>query len=72
MRKLLLIVGIVSLSGCALSLLISAFNRFGYYNVLDGSSALYTRLHQNMTVYFITGIVLAVIGIICMLICFKR
>ena len=72
MKKMLLIVGIISLIACALSLLGSAINWFGYYHVMDGSADLYNRLHQRMIIYFVIGIVLAVVGIICMVIRFKR
>ena len=72
MKKILLIVGIVSLIACALSFLISAFSWFGYYHVMDGSADLYMSLHQRMIICFLAGIVLAVVGIICMVIHFKR
>jgi len=62
MKKLLLIVGIISLIACALSLLFSAIYWFGYYHVLDGTAELYIRLHSRMIIFFVIGIVLAVIG----------
>lgn len=62
MKRLLFIVGIISLIVCALSLLFSALNCFGYYHVLDGSAELYIRLHRRMLLFFVIGIVLAVIG----------
>ncbi len=68
MKKLLLIVGIISLIACALSLLFSAFSWYGYYHVLDGSAELYVRLHQRMLISFIVGIVLVVIGIASLII----
>jgi len=72
MKHLLLTVGIISLIACALSLAFSALNWFGYYNVMDGSADLYSRLHQRMTVSLIAGIVLAVIGIVCMVLRTKK
>ena len=72
MEEFLLIVGIISLLACALSSLISALSWFGYYHVMDGSADLYNRLHQRMIICFVIGIVLAVAGIICMVIYFKR
>ena len=72
MKKLLLIVGIISLIACTLSLLFSAINWFGYYHVMDGPADLYIRLHQRMIICFVIGIILAVIGIMCMFIRFKK
>lgn len=68
MKKLLLIIGIVSLIACVLSLLLAALSLHGYYHVLDGSSELYVRLHRRMILFFIIGLVLAVIGIVCLII----
>ncbi len=68
MKKLLLIVGIVSLIACVLSLLFAALNLFGYYHVLDGSPDLFVRLHRRMILFFVIGIVLAVVGIMCFII----
>lgn len=71
MKKLLLIVGIISIIVCILSLLFAALSWFGYYHLLDGSAELYTRLHRRMIVFSVIGIVLAVIGTICLIIRFK-
>jgi len=68
MKRLLLIVGMISLIACVLSLLFSAFNRFGYYHMLDGSSDLYVRLHWRMVIFFVVGIVFAVIGTACLIV----
>ncbi|MBR0277531.1 MAG: hypothetical protein IJQ50_03605 [Clostridia bacterium] len=65
MKKLLLIVGIASIVVCVLFLLFAVLNLFGYYHVLDGSAELYNRLHQRMIVFFAIGIVLAVVGTVC-------
>ncbi len=68
MKKLLLVVGIVSIIACILFLLFAVLSLLGYYNVLDGSAELYNRLHQRMTTSFAVGIVLAVIGTVCFII----
>ena len=68
MKKLLFIVGFIGLITCALSLLLSAFFRHGYYNVLDGSGDLYASLHQRMIVCFVIGIILVAVGIASMVI----
>ncbi|MBR6789459.1 MAG: hypothetical protein IKM31_01170 [Oscillospiraceae bacterium] len=68
MKKLLLIAGIISLTACVLSLLFSALSWFGYYHLLDGTAELYIRLHRRMIVYFVIGIILAVIGTVCFII----
>ena len=72
MKKLLLIVGIISLAACVLSLLLSALSWLGYYNLMDGSADLYSSLHRRMILWFVIGIVFAVIGTICMFIRFKK
>ena len=68
MKKLLFIVGFIGLITGALSLLLSAFFRHGYYNVLDGSGDLYASLHQRMIVFFVVGVILAAVGIASMVI----
>ncbi len=68
MKKLLLIIGVVSLIACVLSLLFAALNLFGYYHVLDGSPELFIRLHRRMILFFVIGVVLAVIGIVCFIV----
>ncbi len=67
MKKLLLIVGIVSIVACVLFLLLAALNLFGYRHVLDGTAELYDKLHQRMILHFGIGIGFAVIGTVCML-----
>ena len=64
----MLIVGIISIVVCVLLLLFALLNMLSYYHVLDGSAELYDKLHQKMTVSFIIGIILAVIGMICLII----
>ena len=71
MKKLLLIVGIVIIIACVLSLLFALLNMYAYYNLRDGSAEHYHRLHQRMIVYFIVGLVLAVLGTVCIIFCLK-
>ena len=68
MKTLWLILGIVSLLACVVCLFFAALNMFGYYNVIDGSAGLYSRLHQRMIVFAVIGVVLAIIGVVCMII----
>ena len=68
MKEILLIVGIVSIILCVLSLLFAGLNWFGYYNLLDGTSEQYTRLRSRKIIFLITGIVLAVIGVVSLLV----
>ena len=68
MKKLLLVVGILSVIACILLLIFAVLSLLGYYNVLDGSAELYNKLHQRMTISFAAGIVLAVIGAVCFII----
>lgn len=67
MKKALLIIGIVILVACVLALIVALLFRFSYFHVLDGSDALYERLHRWMTGSFITSGILAVLGVTCLL-----
>ncbi|MBP3633905.1 MAG: hypothetical protein J6J43_04960 [Oscillospiraceae bacterium] len=67
MKKLFLIVGIVSIIACVLSLLFAALSLFGYYHVLDGSPEMFARLHRRMILFFVIGLVLAAIGVACLI-----
>lgn len=67
MKKALLIIGIVILVACVLALIVALFFRYAYFHVLDGSDALYDRLHRWMTESFITSGILAVLGVTCLL-----
>ncbi len=71
MKIILLIIGIVSLIACVLFLLFAAFSLYGYYHVLDGTSEQFIRLSRRMRLLFVIGIVLAVIGSVCFIICSK-
>ena len=68
MKILLLIVGIICIVAGVLSLMFAALNRHGYYNLLDGENDIYIRLRRRMIIFFAVGIVLAVIGIVCIII----
>lgn len=68
MKKLLLVVGVVCLAACVLFLLAAVLHLLGYYGVHDGSPELYDRMHQRMIVCFLTGVVLAAAGAICMIV----
>ena len=68
MKKLLLAVGIILIAACVISLLFAALQLFGYYHVMDGSAALYHRLQQRAIVFLVTGIVLAALGTVCMIV----
>ena len=68
MRKILLIVGIISVISCVLALLFAALNWYGYYHVLDGTAELYSRLRRRMVLFSVIGSGLAVVGIVCFII----
>ena len=64
MRKLMLILGVILVIAAVVALAYAALSLFGYYHVLDGSSALYSRLHSRAILFFIVGGVLLAIGIV--------
>jgi uncharacterized membrane protein HdeD (DUF308 family) len=72
MKKMLLIAGIIFIIAGVLSLLYAALNLFGYYHVLDGSADLYRNLHRRMITFGLSGIVLAVLGTVCLIIRLKN
>lgn len=61
-------IGITSIIAGILSFLFAALNRHGYYNMLDGEGDKYTGMYRRMLVFGIIGIILAVIGIACIII----
>ena len=67
MKKWLLVIGIILIVASVVSLLFAALQLFGYYHVLDGSAALYARLHQRAIVSFIVGGVLACGAVVCLI-----
>ena len=72
MKKLLLMVGIISFIVCILSFMLCALNAIGYYNMMDGTMELYSSLFQKMIVSFIVGVAFALIGSLCMFLRFRR
>ena len=68
MKKLLLIIGVVIIIAGVIALLFSALQRFGYYHLFDGDADLYIRSHWRMIISLVIGIVLAVIGAVCLII----
>ncbi len=68
MKKLLLIFGILILISGAIALVFSALQGYGYFHLLDGDADLYIRLHRRMILFFVIGIVLSSLGILCMII----
>ena len=68
MKKLLLIIGVVIVVAGIIALLFSAIQLYGYYHLLDGESDMYIGLHRRMIIYFVLGIVFAVIGAVCLII----
>lgn len=70
MRTILLIVGIVSIVIGVMSLLFSMLSRHGYCHLLDGDGDKYIRLRRRMKLFFVIGIITAVVGIACILISF--
>ena len=72
MKKMLFIAGIILIIAGVLSLLYAALNLFGYYHVLDGSADLYSRMYRRMITFGLSGIVLAVLGIVSLFIRLKK
>ena len=72
MKKMLLIAGIILIIAGVLSLLYAALNLFGYYHVLDGSADLYRNLHRRMITFGLSGIVLTVLGTVCLIVRLKN
>ena len=68
MKTFLMVVGIVLIAAAVLSLLFAAFSRYGYYHTLDGSHELYERLEARMKLFFVIGLVLAVLGAACLIV----
>ena len=72
MKQQLLTIGIITLMAGVLLFADSALSRYGYYHLMDGSADLYISLHRRMNVSLVVGIVLAVIGVLCMFLRFKK
>ena len=65
MKKVLLIIGMIVITHAVLSLLFSALQGYGYYHLLDGDADMYIGMHRRMILFFVIGIVLAVVGFMC-------
>ena len=50
------------------ALLFSALQGYGYYHLLDGDADVYIRLRRRMFLFFVIGIILVVIGVLCIVI----
>ncbi len=72
MRRALFIAGVVLLAVGVPALVFAAMNLFGYYHVLDGSSALYASLRLRAAVCFTVGGLLLLGGAVCLFFRFKR
>ena len=68
MKKLLLIIGVATIIVGVIALLFSALQGYGYYHLLDGDADLYIRLHRRMILFFVIGIILVVVGVLCIII----
>jgi len=67
-KKLLLITGILIIILGVIALLFSALQRYGYYHLLDGDADMYLGMHRRMIQFLVIGIILVVIGAVCMII----
>ena len=68
MKKALLIIGIIVLVLGVISLLLALFFRWAFTGVLDGSQNLYQTLKFRMYAFLIAGIILSVIGTVCLIV----
>ena len=68
MKDYLLILGIAVIAVGVIALLFSALQCYGYYHLLDGDSELYIGLHRRMIIFLVVGIILAIIGVSCIII----
>jgi len=68
MKKILLIIAIAAIVACVLAVLFALLNMHAYYNLLDGTPEHYKWLHNRMIVSFVSGIILSIIGIACLII----
>lgn len=68
MKNLLFVAGIVLILVGVFALIFSVLQGYGYYHLLDGEAELYVRLRWRMIIFFIIGIVLAVLGTVCFIV----
>ena len=71
MRTPMLIIGIILIAAAVFSLLFAAFLRHAYFNTMDASPEHYARMRGRMTTFFITGLILAVLGAACLIVRIK-
>ncbi len=67
MKQFLLIMGIVIIITGVTALFFSLLQGYGYYHLLDGDADLYSRLLQRMMVFLVVGILLVVMGVLCII-----
>ncbi|MDO4478093.1 MAG: hypothetical protein Q4B73_03505 [Lachnospiraceae bacterium] len=72
MKKGLLIIGIILIIAGCLALLFAGLSQMAFNGLMDGSGALYARLHSRMLIHLIGGLVLAVAGIVCLIVRARR
>ena len=65
MKTFFLIVAIVFILAGVIAFLFSALQRYGYDHLLDGDADMYIGMHRRMILFFVIGIVLAVVGFVC-------
>lgn len=68
MKNLWFIVGVAFILVGIIDLLLSALQRHGYVHLLDGDADRYSRLRRRMIRFFVMGIVLVMIGVLCIII----
>ena len=65
-KNVLLISGVLIIIAGGIALLFSALQGYGYYHLLDGDPEMYIRMHRRMLQFLVIGIVLVVIGAVCL------
>ena len=67
MKKLLLIIGVVTIVAGVIALLFSALQLYGYYHLLDGEADMYVAMRWRMIISLVIGIVLMAMGAVCLI-----
>ena len=67
MKNLLFVAGIVLILVGVIALIFSVLQGYGYHHLLDGETERYIRLRRRMIIFFIIGIALAVLGMVCLM-----
>ena len=68
MKKLLLVLGILTLIACAVFLLLAVLKLSAYHNLVDATPEHYESLRHSSIVHFIVAFVLAAVGAACLII----